>query len=109
MTDDFGTQEVLNHIGIAVDVGGGDVGVFDEVELPEPVVAGDAGGFAKAGFGKANLTSGTALDVVFGASLTDNFGKFALGPVAVLAKEIYRNGEVLNGVGPLGFFENFIG
>ena len=107
--DDFCTKKVFDHVCITINMVWGNVGVFNEVEFPESVVSCDAGGFAKAGFGKANLSSRTALDVVFGASLTDNFGKFALGPVAVLAKEIHRNGEVLNGVGLLGFFENFIG
>ena len=109
MTDDFGTQEVLNHIGIAVDVGGGDVGVFDEVEFPEAVVAGDAGCFTKAGFGEADLSSGASLDMIFGAGLADNFGKFALGPVSVPAKEIHGDREVLDGVCLLGVFENFVG
>jgi hypothetical protein len=45
LVDDFGSKEVLDHVGITVDVAWGNVGVFDEVEFPETVVAGDAGGF----------------------------------------------------------------
>ena len=75
---DFGTEKVLDHVGIAVDVAGGDVGVCDEIHFPEAVVPGDAGGFAKAGFREAELAGGLALDVVFGTGLADEFWEFSL-------------------------------
>jgi hypothetical protein len=83
---DFGTEKVLDHVGIAVNVGWCDVRVFDEVEFPESVVPGDARGFAKSGFGESKSTRGLAFNVIFGASLTNQSWEFALTPVSVLPK-----------------------
>jgi len=107
--DDFGPEEVLDHVGVAVDVAGGDVGMGDEIHFPESVVPGDAGGFAEAGFGEAEFTRGLAFDVVLGAGLTDEFGEFTLGPVAVLTKKFERDGKVFERFGFLGVFENLVG
>ena len=48
-------EDVLDGVGVAVHVAGGDVGVGDEVHLPEAVVADDAAGFGEAQVGEANL------------------------------------------------------
>ena len=109
MVDDFGAEEVFDHVGVAVDVAGGDVGVGDEVDFPEAVVAGDAGGFAEAGFGEAEFAAGLAFEVVFGAGLADEFGEFAFGPVAVLVELGEGDGEVFEGFALLGVFEDFVG
>jgi hypothetical protein len=84
--NDFGTEKVLDHVGITVNVSWCDVGVFNEVKLPESVVPSDARGFAKSGFGESEFTRGLAFNVIFGASLTDQSWQFALAPVSVLPK-----------------------
>jgi hypothetical protein len=43
LRDEFVGEYVLDLVGVAVDVVWGDVGLFDEVELPEAVRAHDAG------------------------------------------------------------------
>ena len=43
LRDEFVGEDVFDFVGVAVDVVWGDVGLFDEVELPEAVGADDAG------------------------------------------------------------------
>ncbi|MFT6594738.1 MAG: hypothetical protein ACJAT3_000705, partial [Akkermansiaceae bacterium] len=76
LVDDFGAEEVFHHVGIAVDVAGGNIGVSNQIEFPEAVVSGDSRGFAKAGFGEAKFAGGLSFHVVFGAGLADQFREF---------------------------------
>ena len=60
---EVGFEDVFDHVGIAVNMAGGDVGVGDEVGFPEAVVAGDAGGFAETGFAENDGVVGVAGEV----------------------------------------------
>jgi hypothetical protein len=48
-------KNVLNHVGIAINVTRCDVGMGYEIDLPESVVSCDAGGLAESGFGKTEF------------------------------------------------------
>ena len=95
--DDFCTEKVFDHVCITVNMVWGNVGVFNEVEFPESVVSGDAGGFAKSRFRKSKFTRGLAFDVIFGATLPNQSGEFALAPVSVLTRRSISIGTFLRG------------
>lgn len=50
LADNLGSKNVLNHIRVAVDMAGCDIRMANQVELPQPVIPGDACGLSKAGF-----------------------------------------------------------
>ena len=75
--DELGAENVLDHVGIAIDVARRDVGVLDKVGLPEAVIAGDAGGFAEARLGKAETTGGRGLEMVFATGDTEDATELA--------------------------------
>jgi len=94
LVDHFGAEDVLDHVGVAVDVGGGDIGVLDEIKFPEAVVPGDAGCLAEAGLGEAQFTGRLTLEVVLAAGLTDEAREFSFGPNAVVAESLEGDGEI---------------
>ena len=52
LRDHLAAEHVLDRVGVAVDVAGGDVGVVDEVRLPQPVIAHGARRVGQADVGR---------------------------------------------------------
>lgn len=79
--EEFWSDEVLDEIGVAVDVIRGDASMFVEVELPEAVGADDANCVGETGLGERDV--GVAIgDVGVGEGAADCAAKRAGAPGA---------------------------
>ena len=113
----FGVKDVLDHVGVAVDVTGRNVGVGDEVGFPEAVIAGHAGGFAKAGFAEKDGAVGAAFEMLESVLGAQSSFEFADGPSALGEDGFEGKGSVFDEVSAFTvmlimvafLFEDFVG
>jgi len=92
--NELGLEDVLDHIGVAVDVARGDVGVGDEIDFPETVISSDACGFTKSCLRELEITIGNAFKVSGGRFLADDSVELGGFPGAFGEEGSTREGQV---------------
>lgn len=95
--DELGTENVFDHVGVAIDMARGDVGVLDEIGFPEPVIAGDAGRFAEARLGKAQATGWSRLEMIFATGDAKDAAELARRPGSLREEGLIGKGTIRNG------------
>lgn len=92
--DELGTEDVFDHVSVAIDVARGDVGVLDEIGLPEPVIAGDSGGLAEAGFGKAKTPGRSRFEVILAFGDPDDATELTRRPGSFREESVVGKGTI---------------
>lgn len=115
--NEIGLKDVLDHVGVAVDVTRGYVGVLHEIDLPEPVIAGDAGSLTESFLSEAEAILSGIFEMAHGTLGTNDAIEISRSPGSLGQKIGSGKGKIRNRGGTLSIavffpsygFQDFIG
>ena len=107
--DELGAENVFDHVGVAIDVARGDVGVLNEVGFPEPVISGNPGRFTEARLGKAETTGRSGLEVIFATGDTEDAAELARRPGSFREEGLVGKGTIHDGTFAGLILEDLVG
>ena len=75
LPDEFGAEDVFDHVGIAIDMARSDVSILNKIGFPQAMIPRDARGFAESGFREKDFPGSSGFEVIFASPDFQDFAK----------------------------------